>query len=147
MDFENQVGKKVRNVKTGKIRTVLSYCDGPSVDLIDGSGNWYGGFKVGSPNSQEWEPYEDNWNFNGWISSTLLSSETDPRGVVISQTKILKQKILEDVMEAFATTPGAEFQGPVENKIKGATIEGRPREEKLISKEVIEMIINRRFGL
>ena len=55
MNFEDNVGKKVKNKETGQVTTIQSYADRPSVQLDNGIG-----FCVGSKVAGDWEILEED---------------------------------------------------------------------------------------
>ena len=68
MDFQEAVGKKVRNTETGEIREVISYEGGPHVTLIKLGKREDGiGFNVDSPISENWQIVEEKNNLSKFI--------------------------------------------------------------------------------
>ena len=59
MNFEEAVGKKVKNENTGEERRVISYSEGPHVTLEADGGDRIG-FRDGSSLSYEWKLVEEN---------------------------------------------------------------------------------------
>jgi len=75
MNFtEEDIGKEVRNKKTGQIGKYISRCDEPSFNIEFENGHRTGG-AINSPLAQEWKIYEEDWHYECDKCHTELTAE------------------------------------------------------------------------